>query len=88
MIKQEVTITNRAGLQVEEAGVLCDAAMSFRSGIRFFYRGGSEANAKSVLSILGACIKSGETVELCIDGEDEEEAMETILRLIENHFEK
>ena len=41
------------------------------------------ANAKSVLSVLGACIKKGDEIELICEGEDEEEAMRAMVEAIE-----
>ena len=36
------------------------------------------ANAKSVLSVLGACIKSGDEIMIVCEGDDEEEALRLI----------
>ena len=41
-------------------------------------------NAKSVLSVLGACVKCGDEVEFVCDGEDEEEALKTLINAIES----
>lgn len=57
----------------------------FKSLITFQYRGNT-ANAKSVLSVLGACIKSGDEIELVCDGEDEEEALRFLVALIDEGF--
>ena len=43
----------------------------------------SVQNAKSVLSVLGACIKKGDEIELTCEGEDEEEAMRAMVEAIE-----
>ena len=59
--------------------------MNFKSLVTFLYRGNT-ANAKSVLSVLGACIKSGDEIELVCDGEDEEEALKVLVTLIEEGF--
>ena len=67
------------------AGILCKEAMNFKSLITFQYRGNT-ANAKSVLSVLGACIKSGDEIELVCNGEDEEEALNVLVTLIEEGF--
>ena len=40
------------------------------------------ANAKSVLSVLGACIKMGTRSTLVCEGEDEEEAMAAMLEAV------
>ena len=36
-----------------------------------------------MLSVLGACIKKGDEIELICEGEDEEEALREMLRIIE-----
>ena len=42
------------------------------------------ANAKSVLSVLGACIKSGDEIELICEGADENAALAEMIRIIED----
>ena len=83
MISQKVTIKNPTGLHLRPAGILCKEAMKFKSLITFRFRDGS-ANAKSVLSVLGACVKCGDEIELVCEGEDEEAALETIVAAIES----
>ena len=36
------------------------------------------ANAKSVLSVLGACVKCGDEIELVCEGADEQEALKAL----------
>ena len=74
MITQRIKIKNPTGLHLRPAGNLCREAMKFKCRITFEY-GGNIANAKSVLSVLGACIKSGDEIVLMCDGEDEAEAI-------------
>ena len=83
MISQKVTIKNPTGLHLRPAGILCKEAMKFKSLITFRFRDGS-ANAKSVLSVLGACVKCGDEIELICEGEDEEAALETLVAAIES----
>lgn len=83
MVKQRVTIQNPTGLHLRPAGILCKEAMQYKSHVTFRY-GNNIANAKSVLSVLGACIKSGDEIELICEGEDEEEALKHIIEQIEN----
>lgn len=59
MVTQNIKITNPTGLHLRPAGNLCREAMKFKSSVMFDYDG-NIANAKSVLSVLGACIKSGD----------------------------
>ena len=82
MVKQKVTIGNPTGLHLRPAGLLCKAALRFQSSIKFEY-GHTTANAKSVLSILGACIKSGDEITIVCDGEDEEKALDEMIAIVQ-----
>lgn len=83
MVSQKVRIKNPTGLHLRPAGILCKEAMNFKSLITFKYRDNT-ANAKSVLSVLGACIKSGDEIEMFCEGEDEMEALQTMIQIIED----
>ena len=83
MLSQAITITNPTGLHLRPAGNLCKEAMKFKSKVSFEYRGNT-ANAKSVLSVLGACIKSGDEITLICEGEDEREALQSLIAYIES----
>lgn len=82
MVSDKITITNPKGLHLRSAGIFCKEAMRFKSLITFGAKG-STANAKSVLSVLGACVKCGDVIELCCDGDDEEVALEAMRNVIE-----
>lgn len=82
MISQKVTINNPTGLHLRPAGNLCKEAMKYKSLITFTF-GECTANAKSVLSVLGACVKCGNEIELTCEGSDEKEAMEALIAAIE-----
>ncbi|WP_027421906.1 HPr family phosphocarrier protein [Lachnobacterium bovis] len=85
MVSQEVLIKNPTGLHLRPAGELCKEAMLFKSKITFEHNN-SISNAKSVLSVLGACIKCGDVITFKCEGEDEEEALEAMIKLVENGF--
>lgn len=82
MIRREVTIANPTGLHLRPAGIFCNTASRFKCKVSFEY-GNFSANAKSLLSILGACIKMGDSIVLVCEGEDEEEAMQAMINVIE-----
>ena len=84
MVSGKVTVKNPTGLHLRPAGTLCKQAMQFKSSITFQYGGGNTANAKSVLSVLGACVKCGDEIELFCEGEDEEEACRHIVDFLKN----
>ena len=82
MITKKVKITNPTGLHMRPAGIFCNKASEFECSVRFRYDN-TMANAKSVLSVLGACIKSGDEIVLECEGSDEKEAMEAMVKAIE-----
>ncbi len=84
MVSQKVKIKNPTGLHLRPAGVLCKSAIEYSSVVTVKYGGENIANAKSVLSVLGACIKSGDEIELICEGEDEEKALHEMIALIES----
>lgn len=83
MVSQKVVIKNPTGLHLRPAGILCKEAMNYNSLITFNFRGNT-ANAKSVLSVLGACIKSGDEIELVCEGTDEAEALRALVAVVED----
>ena len=83
MVSQKVTIKNPTGLHLRPAGILCKEAMKFKSLVTFKFRD-NVSNAKSVLSVLGACVKSGDSIELTCEGADEQEALQALVAAVEN----
>lgn len=82
MVSKKVTVADETGLHLRPAGILCKMACKYRCKIEFATEKGV-SNAKSVLSVLGACVKKGDEIELICDGEDETEALENIANAIE-----
>ncbi len=83
MVSQKVTIKNPTGLHLRPAGILCKKAMQYKSSVSFRFRN-TTANAKSVLSVLGACVKTGDEIEFLCEGIDEQQALADIVKLVED----
>ena len=83
MVSQKVKIKNPTGLHLRPAGIRCKEAMQYKSLVTFHYRGNT-ANAKSVLSVLGACIKFGDEIEFVCEGDDEDEALKAMVEAVES----
>jgi len=83
MVSRVVKIINPSGLVLRPAGAFCEKAMQYQSKIIFHVHENYEANAKSVLSVLGACVKTGEEIELICEGSDEVQALEEICTFLE-----
>ena len=86
VLKQKVTVKNQTGLHLRPAGILCRTALLYKSHISLKH-GDTTANAKSVLSVLGAGVKTGDELEITCEGMDEQEAMEAMVKLFESGLE-
>lgn len=83
MVKAKIIIKNASGLHLRPTGLLCNEAMKYQSSIKFQFRN-SLTNAKSVLSVLGACVKCGDEIEFVCEGSDEEAALAAMIGLVES----
>lgn len=71
------------GLHARPAMEFCQTAMKFSSNIQVI-KNGDAYEAKSMLSVLCMGASKGDTIEIVIDGEDEEDAMQAITKMLEN----
>lgn len=83
MVSQKVVIKNPTGLHLRPAGIFCNTAVRFQSSITYRVRN-TTANAKSVLSVLGSCVKAGDEIEIICSGPDEAEALDAMVLAIKN----
>ena len=87
MIEQIIKIVNRAGIHARPAAVLVQVAKDFKSSI-YFEKGNDRINAKSIMGILTLAATYGTEIKIIAEGEDEEKAVETFIRLFEAKFEE
>lgn len=83
MIEKKLIVKNLAGLHLRPAGELCQKALEYDSKITLRFRN-REFNAKSVLSLLSACVQQDDEVVLACSGTDEKEAAEALAAYIES----
>lgn len=83
MVSQKVVVKNPTGLHLRPAGTLCKEALSYQCSVKFQYET-ITANAKSVLSVLGACVKCGDEITFICEGPDEEKALADMVALVES----
>lgn len=85
MVSKKIVFQHEKGLHLRPASELCKIALEYPCAIRFQSKN-KTANAKSVLSVLAACVRYGDEIEVFCDGDKEEEALDTIMSfLMENH---
>lgn len=83
MVSSKITIKNPNGLHLRPAGMFCKLAIEFRSKVTISMEN-TTVNGKSVLSVLGACMRAGDEIELICEGEDEEKALAVLTKAVEN----
>ena len=85
MFKKKMAITNKLGLHARAASMFVKIASTFASTINVS-NPENEANGKSIMSIMLLQASCGSEIDICIDGEDETEAMAAIEGLVNNKF--
>jgi phosphocarrier protein HPr len=85
MEKQEFIIKNRLGLHARAAAQLVQTANRFRSDI-LIEKEGTEVNGKSIMGILMLAAPLGSRIVVSATGEDADEAMTAIGKLINDGF--
>ena len=78
-------VKNDKGLHTRPCTELVKCASSFRSDVFLSYQKNT-VNAKSILGILMLAAAKGARVRIQAEGEDAEEAIESIIRLAEHKF--
>jgi phosphotransferase system HPr (HPr) family protein len=87
MIEKMITIRNKTGLHARPAAIIVQKANEFRSDI-FFEKGEDKVNAKSIMGVMMLAAAEGSAVKILVSGEDEQEALEQMTRLLESDIDK
>ncbi len=78
-------VKNDRGLHTRPCTELVKCAAGFKSQVRLCYQK-SEVNAKSLLGILMLAASKGAKIAVAADGEDAQEAVDSIILLARNNF--
>ena len=87
MIEREITISNRAGIHARPAALLVQATKDFKCNI-YFEKGNDRINAKSIMGVLTLGAAYGSKIKIIAEGEGEEMAVNTLVRLFASKFEE
>jgi len=85
MIQREVTLINRLGLHARAASKLVQTASNFSAEV-WLIRAERRVNAKSIMGVLLLAAPCGATLMLEVDGDQEAEAMDALVALIQDRF--
>jgi phosphocarrier protein len=85
MIRKEVEIVNKLGLHARAAAKFVTCAGGFSSRVQV-ERGGRKVNGKSIMGVMMLAASQGTALQLSVDGDDETEALEALVALIDDKF--
>jgi phosphocarrier protein len=85
MIKTTTTINNKLGLHARASAKLTKLAGSFPCEV-WMSRGERRVNAKSIMGVMMLAAGLGSQIEIETHGEQEQQAMEALLHLVEDKF--
>lgn len=87
MIERKIMIINKLGLHARAAAKLVTLASSFQSTIELKTKC-KAANGKSIMSVMMLAAAKGTEIILCINGEDEKQAVAALEILINQRFDE
>jgi phosphocarrier protein HPr len=83
--EQVLKIVNHKGLHVRAATVLAKTASQFGSTITVEHAG-EQANAKNIMNLLLLTAPVGSTIRVRVDGDDAEDALAAVVKVIQSGF--
>lgn len=86
LITKTIKIVNQHGLHMRPCCQIVDVAEAFDSDIKISKEGEEPVNAKSVMGLSMLAVLIDEEVTITATGDDEIEAVDAIVELIENGF--
>ncbi|MGD8526312.1 MAG: HPr family phosphocarrier protein [Thioalkalispiraceae bacterium] len=87
MIHQQVEIINKLGLHARAAAKFVTTASGFDANIELG-RGEQKVNGKSIMGVMMLAAGQGTQLDLYVDGNDEQQASEALIALINNRFDE
>ena len=85
MVQKDITVQNQVGLHARPATFFIQKANEFKSSI-WVEKEERRANAKSLLGVLSLGITGGTDIKILADGQDENEAVEALTKLVNSGF--
>lgn len=85
MYVKDVTVQNQVGLHARPATFFIQKANEYRCSV-WIEKEERRVNAKSLLGVLSLGIVGGTTIKIIAEGQDEEEAVDGLTKLIESGF--
>ncbi|MCL2267465.1 MAG: HPr family phosphocarrier protein [Treponema sp.] len=87
MIERAIKVINRAGIHARPSALLVQTTKNFNSNV-FIQKGSDQINAKSIMGIITLGASYGTELKIIAEGDDEEAAIEALVKLFESKFEE
>ena len=87
MTEKTVKVINRAGIHARPSALLVQTTKNFKCNI-YIDKGGDRINAKSIMGIITLGAAFGTELKIIGEGEDEEAAVDAVVKLFESKFEE
>ncbi len=83
VIEKQLEVKLKTGLQARPAALFVQEANRYSSDI-FIEKDNKKVNAKSIMGIMSLAIGKGVTINVIVDGRDEEEAIAALEAFVQN----
>lgn len=87
MLENKTTIINKLGLHARAAAKLINLTTSFSADIQLT-KDGRQVDGKSIMSVMMLAASKGTELHISTNGDDEQQAMDAIIALINNRFDE
>jgi phosphocarrier protein len=87
MQRKQIEIINKLGMHARAAAKFVTLAQTYSADIQIA-KNGQRVNGKSIMGVMMLAAAKGSSIELLIDGEDEDRAMQALSQLIDNRFDE
>lgn len=88
MPSREITIINKLGLHARAAAKFVSVASQFPCDIKLGHSPDSLVNGKSIMGVMMLAASQGTTLHLWAEGEQDEEAIQALVALVDDYFEE
>ena len=85
MLKQDALIINKLGLHARASAKLTQLASQYPCEV-WITRNARRINAKSIMGVMMLAAAKGSTISIETNGEQEQEAMDALVALINDYF--
>ncbi len=85
MVKGTAVVQNDAGIHVRPSGVIYNAVRDYDGKVHVSAKG-DEIRLNNVMNLIALGLQSGDSVEIAVNGNDENRKLEELIELFERNY--